>query len=501
MARPRIRVLLLLPLAWACRAGAAGAEGDAEDEVARLLRADRPAEAAALLEDRAAAAPFDSAIWVRLGDVQRVRCDLVASQDAYEHALAQDLFDPAARAGLSEVLLLQGRAEEALAGAEVGLALPHGAGDSALWRAKAVALVELRRYDLALDAARTSAAFDPTSPQAVEALARASFHAGDMAAAREAYAREVALDPDAEEANLRLGSGFGGEAKGAPWRDGEDAALFEAAVAAWDRGDADEAGRIFRALCFRAPDVYKYRLGLGVARATIRRRHEVRFGGDVTVSYLRLPGPEFEGLGRVVKGYESRPPLERHVIRVAVAPARRWWPALEKAGATHEILDLEQCLADAPDRAGLEGKRTFDGRLYEHLRGVGGKAAATGSEKLREAAEFGFNTFAHEFAHQMLEHAFPKDLAAEVKSLYATARTENRFLDYYAASNVDEYFAQGYEALVSQAKRGCLKETQRHTRAELASKDPALFEFLLRNLDLSHETPEVMEAFRAALPP
>lgn len=101
----------------------------------------------------------------------------------------------------------------------------------------------------------------------------------------------------------------------------------------------------------------------------------------------------------------------------------------------------------------------------------------------------------------MLEHAFPKDLAAEVKALYARACAEDRCLDYYAASNVDEYFAQGYEALVSQAKRGCLKETQRHTRAELAARDPGLFEFLLRNLDLSHETPDVMDAFRAALPP
>ena len=68
------------------------------------------------------------------------------------------------------------------------------------------------------------------------------------------------------------------------------------------------------------------------------------------------------------------------------------------------------------------------------------------------------------------------------------------------SQNEDEYFAQGYEALVSHAKRGCLKETERNARARLAAVDPDLLAFLLGHLDLSHETPDALAPFRAALP-
>ena len=172
---------------------------------------------------------------------------------------------------------------------------------------------------------------------------------------------------------------------------------------------------------------------------------------------------------------------------------------LHAAGATHEILPLDRGLAELEGLGWLKELRTFDGRRYAHLRGVGGRHAATGIERLHVAARFAYHLFAHEFAHQLLRYAFPKDLQAEVASLYEAARAEDRSLDWYAASNVDEYFAQGYEAFVSPAKRGCLKETQRHTRAELRRRDPALHRFLQAHLDLSHEDEGRMAVFETRL--
>ena len=75
---------------------------------------------------------------------------------------------------------------------------------------------------------------------------------------------------------------------------------------------------------------------------------------------------------------------------------------LIKYRGTHEILTISDSLHDAPSRRSLTTMRTFDGRWYAHIRGVGGEAAATGIEKLKAAAQFSFNTFAHEFARNRI---------------------------------------------------------------------------------------------------
>ena len=192
-------------------------------------------------------------------------------------------------------------------------------------------------------------------------------------------------------------------------------------------------------------------------------------------------------------------PARRHALLVACAPLRPWWRALAAAGARHDLMSVPENLGDRATRADLRERLTFDGRHYEHLRGVGGQHGATGAEKLDEARELCFHTLAHEIAHQVLTYAFPREMLARVKVLYARAVAEDRCLDFYSASNVDEYFAQGYEAFLSHVKRGCLKETQRHTRIELRARDPELYAFLVEHLDLAHETPQAMAPFLAAL--
>ena len=478
---------------------ATGRAGPVEDALA-LLRADRPGAAERALTTHLDRAPDDLDAWRALGEVERKRCRLAVAEAAFARVLERDPADAGARAGLAEVRLQAGRAEEALALARAAADLrPAGRPeDGRPWRVVALALAELRRYDLAVEAARRAVALRPDDARCAEALAATLFRAGEMEACRAAYARAVALDPRAEEANLRLGNGFGPASDDRPWLDGEDAPAFREATAAWDRGDLESAARAFADLTARRPTAWKYRLGLGLARVSLRRRGEAWLGGDPVSLYLRVPAPEVEGLERVVPGFSRLRDAERHAVLVAVGPARAMLPAMAAAGATHEVLPLASDLSDAAARADLRGRRTFDGRWYAHLRGVGGAQGATGVEKLREAAEFGFHTFAHEWGHQVHRYGLAAPQRARVTALYAAAKARDAFLDYYAAADEDEYFAQGYEAFVSPLKRGCLTETARHTRTELGRRDPALLAFLVEVLDVAYESEDAMRALLAA---
>ncbi len=501
------RPLALLALAVALRAGAslAGESGGAPPAPAgsaalpleRRLALEAPAGLVRALRVQALAAR-EPGPWVDLAQAHRYRCDLEAMRAALEHALARDPLHAQARAGLAEALLLEGEADRALAQADLGLAAPGGEDSAALWRVRCLTLVELRRYPEAQEAGGRALALDPFDARAAEALGRAAFQAGDMDASREAYAAAAALEPYAEEAALRLGNGFGLATEGRPWEQGEEGAAFHAAASALQAGLHDEARDRFAALVRRAPGTFKHRLGLGAALAARRRAHEARAGLPAATLYALLPAPTVPGLERVLPDLPRLSAREQHVVRVCSAPLGPWWPALIAAGARHDLLPLAENLGDRAARADLRERLTFDGRRYDHLRGVGGLVAATGVEKLAEAADLAYHTFAHELAHQVLAHALPPALVERVKVLYARAVIEARCLDYYAASNADEYFAQGFEAFVSHVKRGCLKETQRHVRAELLARDPALHALFVEILDLSHETPEALSAFRAA---
>lgn len=481
------------------RADDAAPAGAVVADARALARADFAAIGERRLEAYLAEHPTDREATLALGDIERQRCRLDRAAETYRRLLARDPTDARALAGLAEMYVLAGRPLEALSTAEDALLLSRpGEEPARAFRAKALALVELRRYDLAIAAAERAVAAAPTDPRCSEALAAASYRAGRMDWAGKAYLRATELDPLAEEAHLRLGNGFGPRSNEKPWREGPDTTAFTAAVASWNAGDLEGAQVRFLALVRTRADVYKYHLGLGLARLSIRRRNEARLGGDGPTLYLTIPAPEIEGLPSIVPGYDLLGPIEKHVVCVATAPARALFPAIRASGVLHDLMTLDDDVTDAAARRDLVGKRTFDGRWYEQLRAVAGTHGATGAEKLREAAEFGFNTFAHEFGHQVHRMGLDAAKQQEVDRLYAAAVAANACLDWYAASNADEYFAQGYEAFLSPVKRGCLTETARHTRDELRGKDPALFAFLTSMLDVTYESPAVFAAIEAA---
>ena len=99
---------------------------------------------------------------------------------------------------------------------------------------------------------------------------------------------------------------------------------------------------------------------------------------------------------------------------------------------------------------------------------------------LRDSIELRYDTFAHEFAHQLHYYGLTPAEQAVVRSLFRSARDGDRCLDYYAATHESEYLAQGYEAFVSVVKSPWRHVIRRHTRAELAERDPPLYRFLCR---------------------
>jgi tetratricopeptide (TPR) repeat protein len=248
----------------------------------------------------------------------------------------------------------------------------------------------------------------------------------------------------------------------------------------------------------REPDAFLVRNALATAYLTklVRQRAEYGGGKDPTDRLAPLAAEmgreEVPGIERIVRGYDRLLPNERRVVLRAARPVARYLARLETAGVKHDVLGFEEGVCDAPERAWFRNRRTHDQRWYGAIRGVGGKHAATGIESVLGAAELRYDTFAHEFAHQVHEHGMSPEEKREVTRLYAAAMAEDRCLDYYASTNEREYFAQGYEAFVSLVKSPYHSALRRHTRAELMARNPELYRFIVRITGTPEPDPEVV---------
>jgi tetratricopeptide (TPR) repeat protein len=180
-------------------------------------------------------------------------------------------------------------------------------------------------------------------------------------------------------------------------------------------------------------------------------------------------------LEAVFPNLDTLTPGQQQIVLATIAPLAHFLPKLRRCGARHWILPLDRQLGDLPGCASLAERTTFDGRYYGSLRGVGGVVTVSGIETLRAVEHGGFNTLAHEFAHQIHSCALDAATLERIEKLYDAAVRDGHALDYYAASDKFEYFAQGYEAYISTAKRRPASPTAGHTREELARRDPGLF--------------------------
>jgi hypothetical protein len=176
------------------------------------------------------------------------------------------------------------------------------------------------------------------------------------------------------------------------------------------------------------------------------------------------------------------------------------------------IIPANTKMTDLPEFAGMRGTNTDDGRLWDNVRGSGGRAAPNGTFAIGVAEEDlvsvrgvvsqyarGYSIAMHELAHTVEGKGMTPDQHARLLTIYqrqqqkdaAVANTHHdAFTDNYGARNVREYFAQATNAFFGR-NQGAEKQAdntivQNHNgRAWLQANDPDMYAFLVE----MYETP------------
>lgn len=418
--------------------------------------------------------------WCQQGDALLDREDPVGAWTAFRRAIELDGVPQQAQIGLGRAHLMLGNSLFATSYAEAALrAVPSSQPGMALC---VRALIRSRAFDEALARATSFVARTPEpEPELLAARASALFRVQRIDEAAAGYRDVIALDPRHAEGHLRLGSGLLPPVVAAVTTD------LRAAAAAAIAGEHERAtSLLLRVLAQQPGHPIAHRL-LGEALLAERTANGMA-AEDPSFRALAaaLPVPDVRGLpvAQFVRGYDQLSPARRRVVDRTAALFATRLSRLVAVGGSHDLLLELERTTDAESRASLRGRRTFDGRVWDDVRGVGGIQAATGIEALDDAANFGFDTLAHEVAHQVHLFAFTPLQRVRIRALYQQALAAGRCLDYYAASNEAEYFGQGIEAFVSLGKRPGGETTHGHTRFELYEVDRELHDFIASVVDV-----------------
>lgn len=159
------------------------------------------------------------------------------------------------------------------------------------------------------------------------------------------------------------------------------------------------------------------------------------------------------------------------------------------------VIPRDKKLTDLPEFSDMKGRRTFDGRLWDGVRGTGshqlaggGWAVAVAEENLAAPIAKGYPRlylFVHEFAHTVQLHGLPSvappgggPSLLESFELYkaAMAKPGKSTLGPYADANAREYFAEATAAYFDLEFAG--KEAD--DRRDLAKNRPEMAAFLRR---------------------
>ncbi len=252
-----------------------------------------------------------------------------------------------------------------------------------------------------------------------------------------------------------------------------------------DKKDYDQAQDLFTRILDLNPD---YGLAhYGLAQTLLRKKDRINIRlAEIEQAFAAKDAPEPPYLRDVFINYKDLDPNLQKIIRFAVKPLRAFLQVGKEKGATFYITPFHLRQSEAPGMANLKGQRTFDLRLWDDVKGLGGRKAMSGEDWERDVKYLRFNVVAHEFAHQ-IHRMLPAEIQSEIDRLYAKAKAERLTLDFYSDTNVMEYFAVGVEAYVSEDKLADQKIAYGHTRRELLERDPDLYK-LIEKLD-SKDTP------------
>lgn len=444
------------------------------------LAAEEPRRALAYFEKAAAVEPNSNAVALGRAGVDLLERDYRNAEARVRRHLAYNPRSARAFDLLARVMLENNNTREAAVAAEQALRLDPFDTDGLY--ALAFARATERKPKEARALAERVIALDPLNAGARRLLSqyldgRSGLDQKVRPAAREQYERGLELK---QEGRLS-----------------EALAKFEGALAAHPRyyralvamgdvwlrvGEYERAMRAARAAIEVDPEGALAHLELSYACHGMQERARIEIGATdfAKLFYDEAAPPALELTPEIFPNYKSLTRRQQIVIDRAVAPLAQFLPKLAAGGARHYLLAFDQAVIDIREFDDVNTEKTFDGRYYASIRGVGGRVTVSGIEYIETAARGGFHTIAHEFAHQVHMTALSRDDAREVRKLYERARRTGSALDYYAAANEYEYFAQGYEAFISNRKRPGAGVTARHTNRELLARDPELHRFFVR---------------------
>lgn len=257
---------------------------------------------------------------------------------------------------------------------------------------------------------------------------------------------------------------------------------------------------------------------IGAPPATLRldpfyKRH-VDAGGLPIVSSAAVPDAALLAARDIVSAMLiKRPDLRRAMIargfRVAIMA--------EKEGTVDlpEQRDWRKPTRDDPRLTVCERKlyderigRLSDGQYWnERARGMGGDLTSAATENLLGVPGtryFGENIFVHEFSHGILEAVRTADtkLYARIERAYAAAMARGMWRGEYAATTVDEYWAEGTQTWFNSNRLAVVDGRRILNDADLASYDPALSAALSEVYGNRHRLPgDVFHMHPARVPP
>ncbi|MBT6836931.1 MAG: hypothetical protein HN704_04885 [Bacteroidetes bacterium] len=165
------------------------------------------------------------------------------------------------------------------------------------------------------------------------------------------------------------------------------------------------------------------------------------------------------------------------IIRINTAPFSGFLEALAHSDATVYFMDFHHLMFECPHLADKRGTRAVDFRLADDIKGQGGYHMNSNKLQQNKVAYGMFNVAFHEFGH-LIQWLFTYEQNTEIMRLYTKSRIEKHTLDWYADMNMQEYFAQGVEAYLSEQKLPGQSNTTNNTRQELYKKDLDLYKFI-----------------------
>jgi hypothetical protein len=149
------------------------------------------------------------------------------------------------------------------------------------------------------------------------------------------------------------------------------------------------------------------------------------------------------------------------------------------------VVPKKTAMTDVAQFASLRGQKTFDGRLWDQVRGTGGVRLADGrtavaipEENILPSLGDPYPALAiavHELAHALHDRVLTDGDRRSVQRAYrARLEAHGPFTDAYASSNAREYFAQGANAFFGRSSSPH-KVGARRDAAWLYRNDRALY--------------------------